>query len=70
MRDNCGKAKLLDLFERHPGEEIALNVILRLGVAQYNARIKQLRDEGHRITNRTEWKEGRKFSWFKYEGKL
>ena len=70
MRDNCGRDKILKLFEKHRGEEVALNVILRLGVAQYNTRIRELRAEGHRITNRTEYREGRKFSWFKYEGKL
>jgi Helix-turn-helix domain len=61
--------RLLALFEENRGQEISLVRILALGIAQYNARILELRAAGHVITNRTEWKGSAKHSWFRYEGK-
>ena len=62
-----GRGRLLAFFRKRPGEWIPLPEILRLGVAQYNARIKQLRSEGYRIENRTRWQEGVKNSWFRFD---
>jgi hypothetical protein len=67
--DTAGRERLLRLFEEFPGQWIELPAILALGVAQYNARIKQLRDEGYAIENRTEWRGHVKKSWFRFQGK-
>jgi helix-turn-helix protein len=45
--------------------EVSLPEILGLGVAQYGARILELRREGHRIVNRTERIDGKTCSWFR-----
>ena len=65
--DHGGRGRLLAFFRKRPGEWIPLPQILRLGVAQYNARISQLRAEGYRIENRVKWEEGVKNSWFRYQ---
>lgn len=64
-----GREKLLALFREFEGQWIELPAILRLGVAQYNARIKQLRGEGYVIENRVEWRGRVKHSWFRFQGK-
>lgn len=61
---DAGRAKVLDLLERFRGEWVPLTAILRLGVAQYNARILELRRAGFPIENKTEWSGGRKISFF------
>lgn len=66
---DAGRAKVLGLLERYRGEWVPLSAILRLGVAQYNARILDLRRAGFRIANKTEWLNGRKVSWFGLEVK-
>lgn len=68
-QDTAGCERLLRLFREFEGDWIELPAILRLGVAQYNARIKQLRDEGFVIENRTEWRGRVKKSWFRFRGK-
>ena len=68
--DGAGRAKILKLFEEFRGQWIELPAILRLGVAQYNARIKQLRGEGYVIENRTEWRGPLKKSWYRFQGKV
>jgi len=60
------RERLMCLFRNRPYEEIPLPEILRLGIAQYNARIKELREEGKDIQNWTEWVDGEKHSWFVY----
>jgi uncharacterized protein (UPF0248 family) len=61
--------RLLEFFQAHQGEEIPLPRILALGIAQYNARILELRRAGHMIENRTEYDGMVKHSWFRYKGK-
>jgi hypothetical protein len=61
--------RLLDLFQAHQGQEIPLPRILALHIAQYNARIRELRAAGHVIENRTAWDGPVKHSWFVYRGK-
>ena len=48
-----------------PNEWIPLPKILATGVAQYNARIKELREQGKCIENKTEWIDGVRHSWFR-----
>jgi len=67
--DTAGRERLLRLLERFQGEWVDLPTILNLRVAQYNARIKQLRDEGYVIENRVEWRGRVKKSWFRFQGK-
>ena len=69
LADSGGRAKLLELFQEFEGHWIELPAILKLGVAQYNARIKQLRDEGYVIENKVEWQGRVKKSWFRFRGK-
>lgn len=38
-----------------PGRWLSVSQIMRLGIAQYNARISELRRAGHRIENFKEW---------------
>jgi len=59
--------RLLELFRSRPNEWIPLPAILRLGIAQYNARVRELREAGHTIRNKTEWRDGVRNSWFLYE---
>jgi hypothetical protein len=64
-----GREKILELFEARPNQWIPLPTILRLGVAQYNSRILELRRAGYIIENKTEYAEGVKHSWFMFRGK-
>jgi hypothetical protein len=75
--------RILELLERHwcdcpPADarecrtgrhEVPLPWILDLRIGQYNTRIKELRAQGHRIYNRTEWRGRVRHSWFVYRGK-
>ncbi len=61
--------RLLELFEQFKGQWIPLPSILKLGIAQYNTRILELRRKGHVIENRTNWEGHVKHSWFRYTGK-
>jgi hypothetical protein len=63
---NRQKDKLLAFFKERPDTWIALPEILQLGIAQYNARIHDIRKEGIIIENRWEVIEGVKHSWFRY----
>ena len=67
--DTAGREKILRLMREFEGHWIELPAILKLGVAQYNARIKQLRDEGYVIENKVEWQGRVKKSWFRFRGK-
>jgi hypothetical protein len=63
--------KVLDLLKSKKGEWVALPEILALGIAQYNARIFDLRRRGHIILNKTEPDiNGVKHSWFKLVGTM
>lgn len=53
-------------FKERPNEWIPLNVIMRLGIAQYNARIYELRAEGMKIEQKSEMVEGRRHSYYRY----
>lgn len=57
--------RLLRYFKERRGEWIPLPEILALGIAQYSARIFELRRDGFRIENRTEHRDGRVLSWFR-----
>ena len=53
-------------FKERPNEWIPLNEIIRLGLAQYNARIFELRGEGMKIEQKSEMSSGRRYSYYKY----
>lgn len=53
------------LFKAQPKIWIPLPEIMRYA-AQYNARIKELRDSGMYIQNKTKTVNGEKHSWFLY----
>lgn len=60
------REKIKFIFLSRPNEWVPLSDILRLGVAQYNARILELRREGMRIENKVEEVAGTRYSWFRY----
>ncbi len=62
--------KLMNLFRARPNQWIPLPEILSLGIAQYNARILELRIEGEKIENRIERVDGQTHSWFKWTSKV
>ena len=57
--------KILSLLKSK--HEVSLPEILALGIAQYNARIKELREQGYEIINRTKRVDGVKHSWFRLQ---
>jgi hypothetical protein len=57
--------KILSLLQSKP--EVSLPEILSLGIAQYNARIHELRGQGYEITNRTRVEGGIKKSWYRLD---
>ena len=60
--------RLLALLEAHRGDWVPLPTVLALGIAQYNARVWELRRAGYAITNRKEMAEdGSVHSWFRLE---
>ena len=61
-------ARLRNFFCDRPGQWIPLPVILELHIAQYNARIWDLRGVGMTIENRTEVVDGVRHSFFRYMG--
>jgi hypothetical protein len=62
--------RLLALLEAHEGEWLPLFKILQLGIAQYNARIHELRKQGYTIENKTmEIVNGHRYTAFRYLGK-
>jgi hypothetical protein len=61
------RSALLALLLRAKGAEVSLLEILRLNIAQYSARIHELRKLGFRIVNRTECRDGKRCSWFRLE---
>jgi hypothetical protein len=59
------RAELLRFFLNAKGGWIPLPEILALGIAQYGARILELRRLGFNIENRTEHVDGVRHSWFR-----
>jgi hypothetical protein len=57
--------RILEVLRDANGEWVPLPKILALGIAQYNARIFQLRAAGHDIENRTEEVDGETHSWYR-----
>lgn len=63
------RQKILDLLIAARGAWVSLPDILSLGVAQYNARVYELRRLGFRIENKTERDAaGQVHSWFRLTG--
>ena len=60
------KERLKAVFELNKNKWIPLPEILRLGIAQYNARIHELRRDGMHIANKIESANGQKHTWFMY----
>lgn len=58
-------ARLLAFLRARAGQWVPLPEVLALGIAQYNARVFELRRDGHVIENRTETVGGQKRSWFR-----
>ncbi len=58
------RERILQLLQEREGQWVPLYEITALA-AQYGARIKELRDAGHRIQNRTERRNGMVCSWFR-----
>jgi hypothetical protein len=64
------KDRIKELFESRPNEWITLPEIMALHIAQYNARIKELRGIGMAIENHWDFVDGIKHSWFRYNKKV
>ena len=56
---------LLRLLSSRPNSWVPLPDVLSLGVAQYNARFKELRGKGHNIQSKTERRGRQVHSWFR-----
>jgi hypothetical protein len=59
------RAQVLHLLVEYDGGWVPLPAILHLGIAQYNARIFELRKDGHTIENKTETLDGTRHSWYR-----
>lgn len=57
--------RILKLLQERRGDWIPLPEILALGIAQYGARIHELRRDCYKIENRTDHSDGRILSWFR-----
>jgi hypothetical protein len=62
------RERVLHLLAEYDGEWVPLPAILHLGIAQYNARLFELRRKGYVIENRTETVDGVKHSWYRLVG--
>lgn len=61
------RQRLRELFKSMPNTWISLSYILSMGIAQYNARILEIRRDKNNpmnIQNRTLFKNGTQYSWF------
>lgn len=56
---------VLKLLQDRWPSRVPLPDVLSLGVAQYNARILELRELGYDIRNEIEWHDGIRHSWFR-----
>ncbi len=61
--------KLMDLFRARPNEWIPLPEILKLFISQYGRVIKELRESGEKIENKSEWVNGQRHTAFRWTGK-
>jgi len=68
MRKQCKQLK--NMFLSSPNTWIPLPRILLMGIAQYNARIFDLRKEGMQIENMTKRENGTKHSWYRFVPKV
>jgi hypothetical protein len=64
-RSTIQSEKIIALLRSARGAWVPLPEILALGVAQYNARIFELRKRGLDIENRTQTVDGVRHSWFR-----
>ena len=64
-RSTIQSKKILALLRAVNGAWVPLPEILALGIAQYNARIWELRKQGFTIENRTEVIDDVRHSWFR-----
>lgn len=64
-RSTIQSEKILALLRAANGSWVPLPEILALGIAQYNARIFELRERGLYIENRTDRVDGIRHSWFR-----
>ena len=58
------RQKIFALLSSRKGEWVPLPDILALGIAQYNARIYELRRSGLSILNKTKKINGMRMSWY------
>jgi hypothetical protein len=58
---------LIVLLRSYNGGWCPLPKILDLHIAQYNARILELKHKGYDIQNKTEWIKGERHSWFRLD---
>jgi hypothetical protein len=61
----CQRDRLLALLRSRAGDWVPLPDILALGIAQYSARIYELRREGYRIESKGERRDGVRYTWFR-----
>ena len=59
------RGKLLAHLQGARGQWVPLPEILRLGIAQYGARVLELRRAGYVIENKTTIIDGQRHSWFR-----
>jgi hypothetical protein len=59
------RGRLLKLLLDPRGDWVSLSDILALNIAQYSARIHELRRLGFTIENKTETVDGKRHSWFR-----
>jgi hypothetical protein len=64
-RTQCDQ--LLSVFVASLGQWVPLPTILALGIAQFGARILELRRSGYTIRNKTEYRDGKVLSWYRLE---
>lgn len=62
---NAQQTRIFRLLERHAPDWVPLPQVLALGISQYGARIKELRDAGHQIENKVEQCGKERHSWFR-----
>lgn len=62
--NNNQQERILRLLRDRVNTWVPLPEILKLGCAQYNTRIKELRGKGYKIDNKTEHVGRERKSWF------
>lgn len=58
--------RIKNFLSARAGQWVSLKEILELGIAQYNARLFELRREGLLIENKTKKVNGQIQSWYRY----